>query len=946
MKNIYFLFTLLCMGATSIFAQCGNSILTVPVAYRSSSYSGDGNFNLLTFGDHTMSGGDIMGDEACGGNLNVVGGRSVGIGDNPPATESPATSDNMIVNGTFRNTASPFGMHGNFCYNIAVSGPGYYMPTFYNGGSAFGGVVNRIDFASLIPYYQNISTQAAALAATGTTTTSFPGGWNTVTFSGSSTTLNVFNLIVPAGATINGIDINVPASSTVLINVYGNFKFYSGSMNINSNTVVGSSFYDPGGPLAASHVLWNFVDATDIALNNVSLGGSVLAPYASLHDDPSGSGGGVVEGHVVVGGNVTHYGGLTFMEGACFQGDLPITPLIAEDYTSTLSDDNAMGCFGTSFTIPNIAANDYVNGVAAVIGTNEGEVRLYTVGTWTPGITLNASTGEVAVTNTVPSGVYHLDYESCVLGASSVLCDTATVTITVGEDIVVPTITCPSQIQSTSSLSVTTVNLGTPVTSDNCTVASVTNNAPPSFPIGTTVVTWTVRDGAGNSAMCAQNVVISEIPVVSDINIDTIPPIVNCSDVTLYFLDCPAVEISFPGEPGSTYIIRDINGTSLATSTASTSGLVNVAFMLPVPFPEVLTITGTDPAGNESDPCSFSVTIKDTTAPVFTDPLPADSVVACSSDIAPGVALSATDVCTTVTSTVEDFITGLTEITNLKGYDNYIQPETGYFVYNSPADNNAEIVFKTGPELTRLENFKMIAYAPGTATVTLNHVNPTDTSLTNVISTLGSFTSPVSTTQSFTDPNHTVLLPNTMYAFRVSSPDIISLRVSTFANFPNDTFQTDLGWLYVYHNTALYPTPQSARYINEIYASKYDTLECSQKKQIVRVFSAADTSWNVTQYVQSIIVNDTIAPVFANLPNDTTVSCGAVPAPANVTAADNCTNPVTLIYTDSTSNGSCAGNYTLFRTWTAIDSCGNDTTYTQVITVTDTVAPVISGCPA
>ena len=38
------------------------------------------------------------------------------------------------------------------------------------------------------------------------------------------------------------------------------------------------------------------------------------------------------------------------------------------------------------------------------------------------------------------------------------------------------------------------VNLGSPVTGDNCTVASVTNNAPSQFPVGLTTVTWTVTD--------------------------------------------------------------------------------------------------------------------------------------------------------------------------------------------------------------------------------------------------------------------------------------------------------------------------------------------------------------------------------------------------------------------------------------------------------------------
>ncbi len=59
------------------------------------------------------------------------------------------------------------------------------------------------------------------------------------------------------------------------------------------------------------------------------------------------------------------------------------------------------------------------------------------------------------------------------------------------------------------STTITGVSLGTPATADNCSVASVTNNAPTAFPIGTTIVTWTVTDGAGNTATAKQVVIVT-----------------------------------------------------------------------------------------------------------------------------------------------------------------------------------------------------------------------------------------------------------------------------------------------------------------------------------------------------------------------------------------------------------------------------------------------------
>lgn len=53
------------------------------------------------------------------------------------------------------------------------------------------------------------------------------------------------------------------------------------------------------------------------------------------------------------------------------------------------------------------------------------------------------------------------------------------------------------------------VNLGTPVTSDNCAVVTVTNDAPTSYPLGTTLVTWTARDAAGNEGTATQSVAVT-----------------------------------------------------------------------------------------------------------------------------------------------------------------------------------------------------------------------------------------------------------------------------------------------------------------------------------------------------------------------------------------------------------------------------------------------------
>jgi len=62
---------------------------------------------------------------------------------------------------------------------------------------------------------------------------------------------------------------------------------------------------------------------------------------------------------------------------------------------------------------------------------------------------------------------------------------------------------------NSSNNTVSNVNLGTPTTSDNCGVRTITNNAPSSYAVGTTTVVWTVKDAAGNTTTATQTVTVN-----------------------------------------------------------------------------------------------------------------------------------------------------------------------------------------------------------------------------------------------------------------------------------------------------------------------------------------------------------------------------------------------------------------------------------------------------
>ncbi len=85
-------------------------------------------------------------------------------------------------------------------------------------------------------------------------------------------------------------------------------------------------------------------------------------------------------------------------------------------------------------------------------------------------------------------------------------------TVTVSDNIN-PSITAPADVVVCSG---TSISLGTPVTSDNCSVASVTNNhLSGTYPVGATPVIWTVTDGSGNTATATQQVTVNALPTAT-----------------------------------------------------------------------------------------------------------------------------------------------------------------------------------------------------------------------------------------------------------------------------------------------------------------------------------------------------------------------------------------------------------------------------------------------
>ena len=110
------------------------------------------------------------------------------------------------------------------------------------------------------------------------------------------------------------------------------------------------------------------------------------------------------------------------------------------------------------------------------------------------------------------------------------------------------------------------------------------------------------------------------------------------------------------------------------------------------------------------------------------------------------------------------------------------------------------------------------------------------------------------------------------------------------------------------------------------------------------VFTATDACGNSSTTTASFTIIDDTDPIFTSeLPQNISVSCDAIPNPANMTGTDNC-GDVTIVITDSIDReeSDCEGEYIINRTWTLTDVCNNNTSYTQLITVFDTTPPILT----
>ena len=266
-------------------------------------------------------------------------------------------------------------------------------------------------------------------------------------------------------------------------------------------------------------------------------------------------------------------------------------PSGATSVTWTVTDASGNTATATQTVTVVDQVNPTISAPANVIATTNTGCTSTSVALGTPTSTDNCSA--VTVSNNAPSS-FPIGTTSVTWTATDASGNTATATQTVTiTDAIIPTITAPANVtaQANNSCAAFNVVLGTPTTADNCTVASVTNNAPAIFPLGTTTVTWTVTDASGNSATATQTVTVSDtqaptIVAPASINVNTTANCVasglvlgnpfasdNCS-LSSVVNDAP---LDFPvGVTSINWTATDASGnTATATQTVTVTDIIN-----------------------------------------------------------------------------------------------------------------------------------------------------------------------------------------------------------------------------------------------------------------------------------------------------------------------------------------------------------------------------------
>jgi len=550
---------------------------------------------------------------------------------------------------------------------------------------------------------------------------------------------------------------------------------------------------------------------------------------------------------------------------------------------------------------------------------------------WTAPTASDNCTGVTLTTTKNPGTVFNLGTTPVTYTATDADGNTSTCSFNVTvQDNTSPVIAgCPSNITVNANASCqATVNWTVPTVSDNCggtlTLTS-TKNPGTLFNLGTTPVTYTATDAAGNISTCSFNVIVLD---------NTSPVIAGCpANITVNANASCQATVSWTAPTVS----DNCAGTLTLTTTKSPGTVFGLGTT-------VVTYTATDAAGNTST-CSFNVTVQDNTSPV---------IAGCPSNITVNANASCQATVNWTIPTVSDNCGGTLSLTGTKNPGTLFNLGTTPVTYTATdaAGNTSTCSFNvivqdnTGPIIAGCPaNITVNADASCQATVNWTAPTVSDncagaltlTSTKNPGTVFGVGTTVVTYTAMDAVGNTSTCSFNVLVR-DVTSPVITGCPSDITVN-ANGSCQATVSWTVptVSENCGGGLTLTSNKNPGTVFGLGTTAV----------TYTATDGSGNSSTCSFNVIVQDNSNPVITGCPSNITVnanaSCQGIVNWTLPTVSDNCVG-ATLT---STKNPGTAFNLgTTLVTYTATDAAGNTSTCSFNVTVQDNASPTIAGCPS
>jgi hypothetical protein len=307
---------------------------------------------------------------------------------------------------------------------------------------------------------------------------------------------------------------------------------------------------------------------------------------------------------------------------------------------------------------------------------------------------------------------------------------TCTLVVTVN-DLQLPVIACPANVTFNNDpgqcSKVILTDVLNPSFSDNCPGSDISHNfvtapnpwtlAGATFPEGTTLVTWTVKDASGNSATCAFSVTVNDTEK---------PTFIGCPTDTIMVgndVDKCSAKVNWP------IPLAEDNCDIL--SILQIGGPANGSTINVTPFPLTVTYRATDVNGN-TQLCSFKVLVMDTQNPEFdADILMPGNVTAECNNIPPAFVLTNDDVhdnCTAPQNLVITFTETTTKCANQSQCCFYTYTITRTWKVTDAAGNmliHTQVinVKDTTPPVAACKNATIVLDKFGNATLTPSQID-------------------------------------------------------------------------------------------------------------------------------------------------------------------------------------------------------------------------------